>query len=305
MGSISHALFFVRQYRKRYGISKSFRVLIHYGYIVMKKFSPKSNVLEVNGYKMRVMKGDPGISQELQTFRTHEPLSTKLISGLLKKGMTCLDIGANIGYYVLLESNIVGDEGKVIAIEPSPPNYDCIKNNLELENTKNVEAFNFAAGDTEGKIRFFVNKRSNGCKVLLEGEEPPNRPGTITNVPVRKVDIFLEEIKVDKVDFVRMDVEGYELNIFEGMANTIRKSKPIVQLEVHKGRMGIENTKKFFEFFKNNGYKVNSYHQRDLDLPIIGTLSDIKQYDIDTLMGMLEEKSLPNYFNLTLVAKKE
>ena len=195
MGSISHAIFFIKQYKKRYGISKAFRVLIHYGYIVIKKIKPKSNILEINGYKMKVMKGDPGISQELQTFGTHEPLSTKLISNLLQKGMTCLDIGANIGYYVLLESKIVGNEGRVIAIEPSPPNYICIKENLQLENTSNVKVFNFAAGDTEGKIRFFVNKRSNGCKVLLEDEEPPNRPGTITNVPIRKMDLFLQELK--------------------------------------------------------------------------------------------------------------
>ena len=305
MGSIGHAIFFVKQYKKRYGFSKAFRVLIHYGYILVKKIKPKSNILEINGYKMKVMKGDPGISQELQTFGTHEPLSTKLISDLLKKGMTCLDIGANIGYYVLLESKIVGNEGEIIAIEPSPPNYNCIKENLELENTSNVKAYNFAAGDTEGEIRFFVNKRSNGCKVLLENEKPPNRPGTIIKVPVRKMDIFLNELKIKKIDFVRMDVEGYELNIFEGMENVIKKSKPIVQLEVHKGRMGIENTKKFFQFFKNNGYKVNSYHQRDLDLPIIGTPNDVKKYDLDELMKMLETKSLPNYFNLTLVSKNE
>ena len=303
MGSISHAVFFVRQYKKRYGLAKSIRVLIHYGFIVVKKLVPKSSILEVNGYKMRVMKGDPGISQELQTFRTHEPLSTKLIADLLQKGMTCLDIGANIGYYVLLESKIVGNEGKVLAIEPSPPNYECIKNNLDLENTTNVNAYNFAAGDTEGEIRFFINKRSNGCKVLLEGEKPPNRPGIITNVPIKMIDNFLEEIKIDHIDFVRMDVEGYELNIFEGMKNTIKKSKPIIQLEVHKGRMGIEKTNKFFEFFENNGYEINSYHQRDLDLPIIGTLSDIKYHNMETMKNMLEAKTLPNYFNLTLIPK--
>ena len=119
------------------------------------------------------------------------------------------------------------------------------------------------------------------------------------------MDNFLDELQIKKIDFVRMDVEGYELNIFEGMKNVIKKSKPIVQLEVHKGRMGIDNTKKFFEFFQNNNYKVNSYHQRDLDLPIIGTSSDVKNYDLDELIKMLETKSLPNYFKLTLVSKND
>lgn len=302
MSSISHALYFIRQYRKRYGFSKAIRVLIHYSYIAIKKFFPKvpHEIIEVNGYKMSIIPNDPGISQELQTFKIHEPLSTKLISKLLKTGMTCLDIGANIGYYVLLESKIIGDNGKVIAIEPSPQNYNCIKKNLELQNSQNVKAFNFAAGDTNGNIRFFINERSNGCKVLLEGEELPNRPGTVIQVPVKRMDDFLKELGVERVDFVRMDVEGYEWNIFQGMKNTIRKSKPIIQLEVHKGRMGNETTKIFFDFFKTNGYEVASYHQRDLDLPFIGTLKDIKKYTIDELIEKLNKNLLPNYFNIVL-----
>lgn len=302
MNSISHAIYFIKQYKKRYGLIKVIRVIYHYGYIVLKKFSPssKNGIVEVNGYKMSIIPNDPGISQELQTFKTHEPLSTKLISNMLKNGMTCLDIGANIGYYVLLESNMVGETGKVIAVEPSPKNYECIKKNLELQPIQNVKAFNFAAGDMDGQIRFFLNERSNGCKVLLEDEKLPNRPGTVTHVPVKRMDQFLKDLNVEHVDFVRMDVEGYEWNIFKGMIDTIHNSKPIVQLEVHKGRMGKENTKEFFEFFLNNGYESSSYHQRDLDLPFIGTLNDVKEYSIKELIQLLEKNLLPNYFNLVL-----
>lgn len=249
---------------------------------------------------MLIIPNDPGISQELQTFKTHEPLSTKIISQLLRKGMICLDIGANIGYYVLLESKIVGDTGRVIAIEPSPQNYSCIQKNLQLQKSQNVNAFNFAAGDTDGSIRFFVNERSNGCKVLLEGEKLPNRPGTVIEVPIKRMDNFLNEKEIKKIDFVRMDVEGYEWNIFQGMINTIQKSKPIVQLEVHKGRMGNKITNNFFEFFKTNGYEVSSYHNRDLDLPFIGTLNDVKKFTIDELVEKLNQNLLPNYFNLVL-----
>lgn len=302
MNSVSHALYFIKQYQKRYGVKKVVRVLVHYGYILSKKIIPrqKKNIIEVNGYKMWIIPNDPGISQELQTFKTHEPLSTKLIVQLLKKGMTCLDIGANIGYYVLLESKIVGNDGRVIAVEPSPQNYDCIKKNIELQKLENIKAFNFAAGDTNGNIRFFVNERSNGCKVLLEGEKLPNRPGTVIHVPVRKIDDFLNDEGIEKVDFIRMDVEGYEWNIFQGMKNTVQKSKPIIQLEVHKGPMGNETTTDFFEFFKANGYEVISYHQRDLDLPFIGTLKDIKKFTIDELIEKLNKNLLPNYFNLVL-----
>ena len=114
------------------------------------------------------------------------------------------------------------------------------------------------------------------------------------------MDNFLSEIGVKHVDFVRMDVEGYEWNIFKGMSDTIKNSKPIVQLEVHKGRMGIDKTQEFFEFFLYNGYESVSYHPRDLDLPFIGTLNDVKQYTIKELIEMLKKNLLPNYFNLVL-----
>jgi FkbM family methyltransferase len=299
--SLYHALFNIRHYGRRYGASKQFRVILHYSFIVLKKFFPnKRNPLTVNGYRIMVMPDDPGISQELQTFKTHEPLSTQLIARELKPGMTCLDIGSNIGYYVLLENKIIGDTGKVIAIEPSPYNFQCLKKNLEFPENSTVKTFNFAAGDIDGEIRFFVNERSNGCQVLNEGRKVPNRPGKIINVPIRTMDKFVEEQNLKNIDFVRMDVEGYEYNIFKGMSKTIEKFHPIVQIEVHLSHMGEEKTRKFFEFFKNHNYETTSFHHRALDLPMIGTKNDIYDFNIDRLLDMLQKKELPSYFNLII-----
>jgi len=136
--------------------------------------------------------------------------------------------------------------------------------------------------------------------VLYEGRKIPNRPGKVIQVPIKKMDKFIEENKFDSIDFLRMDVEGFEYNIFKGMENTIEKFKPIIQIEVHKGHMGIEKTKKFFEFLKKHNYQAKSFHHRALDLPMIGTNKDIQSFTIDKLMEMLEENTLPNYFNLML-----
>ena len=249
------------------------------------------------------MPDDPGISQELQTFKTHEPLSTQIIAKELKPGMTCLDIGSNIGYYVLLENKIVGKKGKVIAIEPSPYNFECLKKNLEFPENSTVKTFNFAAGDIDGEIRFFVNERSNGCQVLYEGRKVPNRPGKIINVPIRTMDKFVEEQNLKNIDFVRMDVEGYEYNIFKGMSKTIEKFHPIIQIEVHKSIMGIETTKKWLDELKHEGYELKSYIARELDIPFIGTLNDIKYFDLNELITKLDNSQLPSFFMLTLENK--
>ena len=175
---LSHAIWNIKRYRKIYGISKAIRVLLHYGYVATKKNTQPSSddfIVDVNGYKLAVIPGDLGISSELMMFKTHEPLTTKLLSKELKKGMTCLDIGGNIGYYTLLESNIIGNTGKVIAIEPSPPNFQHLKKNLDLQDAKNVDAYNFAAGDVDGNVNFLVYKElcskittgSRDCMALL------------------------------------------------------------------------------------------------------------------------------------------
>ncbi len=301
-GRVSHALWNIRRYRKIYGITKAIRVILHYGYVATKKNQQNKSgdlVVDVNGYKLKVIPGDLGISSELLMFKTHEPLTTKLLSKELKKDMVCLDVGGNIGYYTLLESNIVGENGKVIAIEPSPPNFQHLQKNLEMQNANNVDAYNFAAGDKDGDINFLIYEESNGSFTIPDGETT-NLPGELIKVQAKKLDTFLDELKINHVDFVRMDVEGYESHIIDGMKNTIEKSKPMFQIEVHASLMGKEGTKKFLRTFQEYGYEAKYYIPRDIDLPIIGTMNDVKHHTIETLLKMLENDTLSHFFNLCL-----
>ena len=302
--TLLRAIHNISHYRKHYGFSKAFRAVIHYSYLASKKIKPnsiKDNTIEVNGYKLAVMPGDKqGISSELLSFRTHEPVTTELVSQTIKLGMTCLDIGGNIGYYALLESLAVGQHGKVIAIEPSPDNFKYLQNNLKLQNATNVESFNFAAGNKNGFVNFLIyEETSNSCLVVPEGQED-RWPGKIIKVPVKQIDSFIDELGIKKIDFVRMDVEGYEFHILEGMRQTIQKFKPMFQIEVHKNIMGKNNTKKFIQEFQKNQYEVKYYIPRDLDVPLIGSLKDVKNYSFEKLLQMLDDETLPSFFMLTL-----
>jgi len=301
-GKISHVMWNVKQYKKNYGIVKAIRVLLHYGVVATKKIKQKNSnqlIVDVNQYKLEVIPGDLGISSELIMFKTHEPLTTKLLSKELKKGMTCLDVGGNIGYYTLLESNIVGNDGKVIAIEPSPPNFKHLKKNLSIQDAKNVDAYNFAAGDVDGEVNFLIYRESNGSFTIPDGETT-DLPGELIKVPAKRMDTFLNELNIEHVDFVRMDVEGYEHHIIEGMKNIIKNSKPMFQIEVHVTLLGKEGTKKFLKEFQDYGYEAKYYVPRDIDLPIIGTMNDVKHHTIDTLLEMLENDTLSHFFNLCL-----
>ena len=301
-GKISHLIWNVKQYKKNYGVVKAIRVLVHYGVVATKKIKQKNSnqfIVDVNQYKLEVIPGDLGISSELIMFQTHEPLTTKLLSKELKKGMTCLDVGGNIGYYTLLESNIVGNNGKVIAIEPSPVNFKHLKKNLSIQDAKNVDAYNFAAGDVDGEVNFLVYQESNGSFTIPDGETT-DLPGELIKVPAKRMDTFLDELNIEHVDFVRMDVEGYEHHIIKGMNNIIKNSKPMFQIEVHVTLLGKEGTKKFLKEFQDYGYEAKYYVPRDIDLPIIGTMNDVKHHTIDTLLEMLEDETLSHFFNLCL-----
>ncbi len=302
--SIRRALVSINQYRENYGFSTALRVLKHYSYRAIKnyKVNPNESIIMVNGCKMYTKPDDPGISTELSVFKSHEPLNTKILSKILKQGMTCIDIGGNIGYYVLLERKFVGTNGKIIAIEPLPQNFEYLNKNIKLHNFKNIFTFNFACGDKDCIADFYINKKSNGCQLVRDGAPPldPSK-GIFSKVQVKKLDSLVEELKLESVDFIRMDVEGYELNILKGVRKTLEKFKPIISLELHKRQLGVDGTKEFFKLMKDLDYEIESYAPRELDIPLIGTMSDVKKPSIDELVEMIENKTVGSYLMLNLI----
>ena len=81
---------------------------------------------------------DAGISRELALLGVHEPIATRLLNQQIKSGMRVIEIGANIGYYTLIAANLVGESGKIYAIEPEPANYALLTKNVEVNGYKNV-----------------------------------------------------------------------------------------------------------------------------------------------------------------------
>jgi len=303
---IKKSLISINQYRKRHGLSTGFRSFIHYFYRTLKKYqiNVDGSMISVNGYSMYTIPNDPGISTELSIFKTHEPLNTKILKKILKKGMTCIDIGGNIGYYVLLERELIGNKGKIIAIEPLQRNFDCLKKNIELQNVSNISTYCFACSDKNGTVPFIVDKESNGCWIVPDGiTNPDPSRGTITEVPVRILDEFIEELNLKNVDFIRMDVEGFEINILKGLKNTLKNFRPIVSFELHKNFLGEEKTREIFKILKDLDYEIESFVTRDLDIPLIGTMNDVKQLGIDDALDIIENGKVGSFFMLNFTNK--
>jgi hypothetical protein len=102
-----------------------------------------------------------------------------------------------------------------------------------------------------------------------------------------------------------MDAEGYELHILRGLKKTLEKFKPIISLELHKRQLGIEGTKQFFKLMKDLDYEVESYVPRELDIPLIGTMNDVKKTTIDQLLEMIENEKVGSYLMLNLINRSK
>ena len=292
---------------KRYGLRKTIKGIYYYHINILNQLKLpfiKKELLEINGHPLSIIPGDRGISAQLLLYKTHEPLSTHFLTKVLKEGMTCIDIGSNIGYYACLESKLVGTSGQIIAIEPSPKNYEFLKKNLKLQPIQNYKSFNFACGDSNGFTDFFVSDRSNWSRVVTNEDQRTIDDNTeIIKVKLMTLDTFVQEQKFDKINLIRMDVEGYETDVYTGMRETIKKFNPMIQMEIHNIFLGSEKTNNLLKNFKNDGYEVKYFIPQDMDLPIIGKITDVTQITINKLLKMNQNHLLPKIFQVFLDKK--
>jgi len=245
------------------GIRKTLTILLqnlspYFGkkvkYISYRFFSgSKSVVADINGSKMWLNIGDKGVYPQLLLYGKREPFCTDYLinSGVLKEGDVVLDIGANIGYYVLLESKLVGDLGKVYAIEPVSSNIKALKRNLKLNDRENIEIFHLAVNGKDGKSQIYI---SDSCNLsAMERSLVTGNIIGVEEVDVVTVDSFLKDKNIP--DLIRMDVEGYECNIIRGMAKTLQENTKIL-MELHPTKVSKEQLEEMFETLKANNFKV-------------------------------------------------
>jgi len=287
------------------GIKKICKAIIFYAYDNIKRKNldlSQERVISIFDNKLKTISQDKGISSELIIHKIHEPLTTSLIIKKLTKGMHCIDIGSNIGYYAILESSKIGDNGLVWSIEPSPQNFKTLSKNIILNQRKNIKCYNIAIGEKNGKIDFLISEKSNWSKIKNESDHI-EKGDKIIQVDIMTLDSFSEKNEIKKVDLLRMDVEGYERNIIEGSMNFLEKFKPILMIEVHKMIIGNNRTNELLEKLQKMNYECEYFIPRVFDVPIIGDLNDIKNKSIEELLRINKKYGLPDTFQLVLYHK--
>lgn len=141
-------------------------------------------------------------------------------------GDVFLDVGAYIGPYSILAKHLVGVSGRVIAMEPDPVNRRQLARNLALNEMENCEIIPFAAWSHDGVVGW-----SHRQEPVWHGIDVNQTAGT---VETRSIDRVVSEAKVDRVDWIKMDIEGGEVEAIAGARDTLARFRPALFIEIHE-----------------------------------------------------------------------
>lgn len=148
----------------------------------------------------------------------------------LRPGAVAVDVGANIGFFTVLAAHLVGPEGRVYAIEPVPANAQAVRRNLTRNGFSQGSVLEAGASNVAGRAKLMLAHHPGGA-TLSEHDTPPDLSGEIEIQTVR-LDDLVESGRLKAPDFVKIDVEGFELEVIEGMAQVLRDHGPDLLIEI-------------------------------------------------------------------------
>jgi FkbM family methyltransferase len=189
------------------------------------------------GRGLRVRFDDSALTRAVS--RAEAPVEAVFLS-LLAPGDVVYDVGANIGWYSLLAARAVGPTGKVIAFEPSVRNAALVQANAATNKLVNVTTIPAAVTDEDGWATFLdkgslegrLSKDDTEAQAKRRERHQHERLGTLV-VPVLSLDSWIAGSGVERPNLVKIDVEGAEVGVIRGMAETLRSAGPTLIIELH------------------------------------------------------------------------
>jgi len=185
--------------------------------------SLKPDFVEIEGSKIFL---DPADSLALSLNGSYEPFETQLIKKVIRQGDISVDAGANIGYYTLLFSRLTGESGRVFAFEPAPVNFALLKKNLGINGCSNVEPVQKAVSNITGNASLFLHERNSTDHRIFRSKD--RRRGI--DIETTSLDDYFKDFR-GKINFIKIDVQGAELQVLEGMRKILKNHPVKIALE--------------------------------------------------------------------------
>jgi FkbM family methyltransferase len=193
---------------------------------------------------------------------TYEPNELTWMSEVLARGMTMIDVGAHMGLYSMIASKLVGESGLVIAVEPSVREFQRLTSHVALNGLHNIRCLQMAASDSSGWAKLRVAwewnsghntlGRSLGREVVPVGEE---------DVRTESIDALVANQGLERVDLVKIDVEGHEPKVLAGAIETLTRFRPRLLVEVSEETLRRQgaSVEAVLAFLEGYGYALNQF----------------------------------------------
>jgi FkbM family methyltransferase len=221
-----------RDIMKRVGLLGPFDAFFYY--LGQRLIKPPAKEIEVDlpyGIRMAI----PPNWKSARNYATDvfERETSILFQKIAKDGMNILDVGANIGYYTLIGSRLVGVSGRIHAFEPESKAYEYLSRNVSTNKCSNVVKVAKAVSDRQGPAIFICNKPEEG---FISNSSPSNGGITVQTI---SLDAYFSEEGWPPVDIIKMDIEGGEHSALRGMKELSQKN-PELKLIMEFNRSNIE-----------------------------------------------------------------
>ncbi|WP_338793307.1 FkbM family methyltransferase [Bernardetia sp. MNP-M8] len=183
----------------------------------------------------------------------YETELARLIQSQVKEENICLDIGANIGIQSLRMAQKTTHRGKVIAFEPVNHLRERLEKNVALNRATQIEVLPYALSDFSGSSTMNINPEDEN-----QGTASLSENGN-TEIQVRRGDDLLKEMKIERLDFIKIDVEGFEYQVLVGLKESINRFRPSIVFEYdnhYAKERGGKSYADFYQFFEELNYTL-------------------------------------------------
>jgi len=204
------------------------------------------------------------LSRMIYLHGSWEDIVSRILCQEVRRGMTTLDIGAHVGYYTLLMAKRVGEEGRVIAFEPNADVRKYIEQSVQRNGYSSVTLCPYALFHKGG---FGALEGSDNLQSRLSQQLDASEG----SFPVVVFDDVKESLGIDKVDFLKMDVEGAELDILFGMRATLEQFHPRMIVEVHVRGLTLfrHSELEIREYIRSFGYTIRDIWSQNDTITIL------------------------------------
>lgn len=239
------------------------------------------NARLINGMAIRVPWNDV-CGRAIFRSGCYEPETLNVVERLLMPGMVFFDVGAQVGQYTLIASKLVGPTGQIHSFEPDRETFEWLSANVRLNALENVQLNSMALfRETSRRVLYLAQSHDIGSNSL---SRPLYFSGHTQEVETITVDEYMRTKLVDRIDMIKIDVEGAELAVLEGATALLtRENKPLILIEFEEERQRVfgSSCATLAEFLRRHGYtlfrigqiSLEEYVQNSNDLPSFNVLA--------------------------------